>query len=153
MSDRLDRPRRIQRKRTKGWRMPEGAIYVGRPTVFGNPFHPPSDDRNKPRPSDRLRRVENFRLWLTDRRRSPWFGREADEARSQLLTALPNLRGRDLACWCPVYKPCSYDGVGGHDFLWGPNGATRAWCRLCRTDDQELRVACHADVLLELANA
>lgn len=29
---------RIQRKRTKGWRMPEGAVYVGRPTVFGNPF-------------------------------------------------------------------------------------------------------------------
>jgi hypothetical protein len=24
-------PKRIQRKRTKGWRMPEGAIYVGRP--------------------------------------------------------------------------------------------------------------------------
>lgn len=31
-------PQRIQRKRTKGWRMPEGAIYVGRPTVYGNPF-------------------------------------------------------------------------------------------------------------------
>ncbi|QKY80234.1 hypothetical protein SEA_JUNG_59 [Mycobacterium phage Jung] len=25
-------PERIQRKRSKGWRMPEGAIYVGRPT-------------------------------------------------------------------------------------------------------------------------
>lgn len=31
------RPKRIQRKRTKGWRMPEGAIYVGRPTKWGNP--------------------------------------------------------------------------------------------------------------------
>ena len=29
---------RIQRKRTKGWRMPEGAVYVGRPTRWGNPF-------------------------------------------------------------------------------------------------------------------
>jgi hypothetical protein len=29
---------RIQRKRTKGWRMPEGAVYVGRPTKWGNPF-------------------------------------------------------------------------------------------------------------------
>ena len=31
-------PVRIQRKRTKGWRMPESAVYVGRPTVFGNNF-------------------------------------------------------------------------------------------------------------------
>jgi len=31
-------PSRIQRKRTKGWRMPEGAVYVGRPTYWGSPF-------------------------------------------------------------------------------------------------------------------
>ena len=29
---------RIQRRRTKGWRMPEGAVYVGRPSLFGNPW-------------------------------------------------------------------------------------------------------------------
>jgi hypothetical protein len=31
-------PERIQRKRTKGWRMPEDAVYVGRGTKWGNPF-------------------------------------------------------------------------------------------------------------------
>ena len=31
-------PKRIQRKRTKGWRMPEGTIYVGRGSAWGNPF-------------------------------------------------------------------------------------------------------------------
>ncbi|SKE25070.1 Uncharacterised protein [Mycobacteroides abscessus subsp. massiliense] len=31
-------PERIQRKRTAGWRMPEGAIYVGRPSQWGNPY-------------------------------------------------------------------------------------------------------------------
>lgn len=31
-------PKRIQRKRTKGWRMPPGAVYVGRPSRWGNPF-------------------------------------------------------------------------------------------------------------------
>lgn len=31
-------PKRIQRRRTKGWRMPTGAVYVGRPTIWGNPF-------------------------------------------------------------------------------------------------------------------
>lgn len=31
-------PKRIQRKRTKGWKMPENAVYVGRPTKWGNKF-------------------------------------------------------------------------------------------------------------------
>jgi hypothetical protein len=31
-------PQRIQRRRVKGWRMPEGAIYVGRGSKWGNPF-------------------------------------------------------------------------------------------------------------------
>lgn len=31
-------PRRIQRRRAQGWRMPLGAVYVGRPTKWGNPF-------------------------------------------------------------------------------------------------------------------
>src|SRR5690348_15913346 len=29
---------RVQRKRTKGWKAPEGAVYVGRGTPFGNPW-------------------------------------------------------------------------------------------------------------------
>lgn len=33
-----DIPVRVQRRRTAGWRMPEGAIYVGRPGRWGNPF-------------------------------------------------------------------------------------------------------------------
>ena len=34
----MSAPKRIQRKRTKGWRMPEGAVYVGRGSRWGNPF-------------------------------------------------------------------------------------------------------------------
>ena len=99
----------VQRSRAKGWRMPEGAVYVGRPTVFGNPFHPPSDDRTRQRPSDRHRRVEAYRDWLTRPKRSPWFGSEAATARERLLAALPRLRGRDLVCWCPLDQPCHAD--------------------------------------------
>ena len=33
-----ERPVRIQRKRTKGWRMPPNTIYVGRPSQYGNPY-------------------------------------------------------------------------------------------------------------------
>lgn len=31
-------PVRIRRRRTRGWRMPEGAVYVGRGSKWGNPF-------------------------------------------------------------------------------------------------------------------
>ena len=31
-------PVRIQRQRTAGWRMPPNTVYVGRPTIYGNPF-------------------------------------------------------------------------------------------------------------------
>jgi len=30
--------KRIQRKRTKRWKMPKNTIYVGRPSKWGNPF-------------------------------------------------------------------------------------------------------------------
>jgi hypothetical protein len=35
----LKQPKRIQRLRTRGWTKPAGTIYVGRPTIYGNPFH------------------------------------------------------------------------------------------------------------------
>lgn len=100
--------KRIQRQRTKGWRIPEGAIYVGRPTVFGNPFHGPAE-RRRDRPSTVLRRIEAYRDWITRPKNSPWFGTNAEAARRRLLDALPRLRGHDLACWCPLSAPCHAD--------------------------------------------
>src|ERR1041385_624499 len=32
------KPRRVVRRRTKDWKMPANTVYVGRPTVWGNPF-------------------------------------------------------------------------------------------------------------------
>lgn len=34
----MSAPKRIQLRRTKGWRKPEGAVSVARPTKWGNPF-------------------------------------------------------------------------------------------------------------------
>lgn len=79
-------PKRIQRKRTKGWRMPEGAVYVGRPTKWGNPWKV-----SKTMSADEA--VELYRLGLY--RESPKFFEE--------------LRGKDLACWCPIDQPCHAD--------------------------------------------
>ena len=109
-------PKRIQRKRTKGWRMPEGAVYVGRPTRWGNPFRPsPRDRRTEARLSLRYRmalaarRVASFEGWLLRPLHSPWFGLASDAARSKILIALAELRGHDLACWCPLDQPCHAD--------------------------------------------
>ena len=107
-------PRRIQRQRTKGWRMPEGAVYVGRPSRWGNPFEVGHFTASMA--------VDAYAVHL-----SSYFGwRESALLRAfypwpvestELRDWLAPLRGHDLVCWCPLDQPC------------------------------------HADVLLELANA
>lgn len=78
-------PVRIQRKRTKGWRMPEGAIYVGRPTKYGNIYVG----------WDGIE-VELFRKWIAST--GGWATWNLEE-----------LRGKDLACWCPLDRSCHAD--------------------------------------------
>jgi hypothetical protein len=89
-------PKRIQRKRTKGWRMPAGAIYVGRPTVYGNPY------RVGPREATegRHRAIHLYRWSLEVLRR---------DASATYAARMDHLRGHDLACWCPLDQPCHAD--------------------------------------------
>ena len=90
-------PQRIQRKRTKGWRLPEGTIYVGRPTRWGNPFIAgqwlvPPINRYQPTPifvRDARHAVLLYRRWLTG-------------AAVRCADVVPILGGHDLACWCPL---------------------------------------------------
>lgn len=101
--------------------MPPGAVYVGRPSVYGNPFRV-----GAPFCGPTLRTVHvpaeavaTFADWLRRDELHPLcWDRELVEAHGALRAALGrgDLAGCDLACWCPL--------------------------------DQ----ACHADVLLELAN-
>ncbi|ULQ47442.1 DUF4326 domain-containing protein [Flagellatimonas centrodinii] len=92
------KPQRIQLRRTKGWRMPPNTVKVARPGVFGNPFRV-TEDRSH------AEAVSAFRTWLTVD------GCEAGmpEQKAALLTALPALRGANLACWCPLDQPCHAD--------------------------------------------
>lgn len=93
-------PERIQRKRTKGWTMPPGAIYVGRGTRWGNPFKVGDHHRLIGRPvRDRAEAVELYELHT-----GPMgsYELEVDEVRAELA-------GRDLACWCPPGEPCHAD--------------------------------------------
>lgn len=121
-------PKRIQQRRTKGWRLGTNARSVARPSYFGNPYRvgdvylvssilpfpvPTARTWEGPagagdtdlaavRCSDNAQAVAWFREWA-------------------VLALEPSkvtlLAGMDLACWCALDQPC------------------------------------HADVLLEIANA
>lgn len=94
-------PVRIQRKRTKGWRMPEGAVYVGRPTIYGNPY--PVGGRPSTVPGMRAygprTREDVVRAFRALFEHAGW----------ERYMPLEPLRGKDLACWCPLDQPCHAD--------------------------------------------
>ena len=83
-------PQRIQRRRTRGWRLPEGAIIVTRPTKWGNPFRVYDGDNQWA--------VQQFEAWI--KRSDQW------ELRSD---ARRILRGHDLVCWCKPGVRCHAD--------------------------------------------
>ena len=105
-------PERIQIRRTKGWRKPQGAIVVTRGTDWGNPYvvgqtalitSPAAWPYVKPGEHADYGYGPNitpavavllFRIWVADRLE--------DQIRDELA-------GRDLACWCRLDQPCHAD--------------------------------------------
>jgi hypothetical protein len=97
-SDRIRQmPVRIQRKRTKGWRMPENTVYVGRPTKWGNPWT--VEDTYSPENC-----VDNYRLWVAHGLPITY-----EKHRQLLFCDMVELRGKNLACWCRLDQPCHAD--------------------------------------------
>lgn len=123
----MSKPVRIQRKRTKGWKMPPNTVVVDRTTGFGNPF-PVSKGKS-------IHMGETSDKWSVGTWDGPalWFRDSKSEAtklavdafrtwiehpaQAGLMTKAKKLRGKNLACFCALGQPC------------------------------------HADVLLEIANA
>ena len=106
-------PERIQRKRTKGWRMPPNTVYVGRGSKWGNPFL--GDNA-----------VDLYQRWLAlghihrdevDMLPIGMFNkysRPSLEERRVLIRDLGELENKNLCCWCPLekkglYVPCHAD--------------------------------------------
>ena len=85
-------PKRIQRKRTKGWKMPDNAVYVGRPTRYGNPFKIGDVHPVFGRPMDADDVCQMYEWGMVN-----------------VKPDLSELRGKDLACWCPLDSPCHAD--------------------------------------------
>lgn len=102
-------PKRIQLKRTKGWRMPEGAVKVDRTTKWGNPWSPKNStvigvgEKNQGqtfqyRPFTPDECIKAYRESVESRE----FGYGVADVRNEL-------RGKNLACWCKPGYPCHAD--------------------------------------------
>ena len=79
-------PRRVQLRRTKGWRMPADTVKADRTTRWGNPAKPGGHFMGLPVRDSR----HAARLYA---------GSAPDNA--QLVAAArAQLQGRNLACWC-----------------------------------------------------
>lgn len=91
-------PARVQRTRIKGQPgIPPGAVYVGRGpgSKWGNPF--PHDGT----PAGRAVATLKFRQHLVNRR-NPYPGWVDPVGYPTDEEIVRDLRGRDLACWCPI---------------------------------------------------
>ena len=83
---------RVQRKRTDGWKKPEGAIYIGYRTKYGNPY------KWKELSGGKKEAQELFKKWLP--------------------TAIKNgeidvepLRDKTIMCFCSPTDPCHGDVI------------------------------------------
>jgi len=93
--------RRIQRPRRKGTALPEGTIYVGRPTMWGNPFehrqwgHAKATILHKNWLDGKLGALTLERMGFC-----PSEIEALERLRARVLTDLHKLAGHHLACWC-----------------------------------------------------
>ncbi len=108
----LAHPRRIQLRRTKGWRKPVGAIVVSRPSKWGNPFTIRGAIESEfahTTEQARVLCVEAFASVLRLDRGSPWWAESGAATFEWINGHIDELRGHDLACWCPLDQPCHAD--------------------------------------------
>lgn len=103
-------PRRIQLRRTRGWRLPPNAVVVSRPSKWGNPFDWREALAEWGGSPDEARAavVGVYRDWLT-MAEPERFPDHLRARRVAILASLHALRGRPLACWCAPDAPCHAD--------------------------------------------
>lgn len=104
------KPQRIQRKRTKGWKMPPNTVSVTRPGRFGNPYRVGlvacscrsvgECTHNSFRCETALEAKAAFQAWLDD---------VLANGNGRMREDIKALRGKNLACYCPLDQPCHAD--------------------------------------------
>lgn len=100
-----ERPIRIQLRRTKGWKMPDNTLKVDRSTVWGNPYKAGVH-------CDHQHAVDCHRFLVTQGRpakTAPWPDTPPIAYADTVALRIEELRGKNLACWCPLDQPCHAD--------------------------------------------
>lgn len=90
-------PIRVQRKRTKGYKLPPNTVCVTRPGKFGNPFDTASEFSEAVECCSELKAIP------------PWIDREKGERIIWIIEHMDELKGRNLACYCPLDRRCHAD--------------------------------------------
>lgn len=122
---------RVQRKRTKGWKMPENTKYVGRPTKWGNPL-----------------RLQGDMIYIDASHRrtilNPWVlchGMEFGDIDDVIylykkLWDGTKFQNKDMQYWADIFSGLDLNELKGKNLA--------CFC--------SLSVPCHADYLLKIAN-
>lgn len=90
-----DIPCRVQLRRTKGWKMPANTVKVDRSTRWGNSFTV----------AECGSAADAVRMFEHDAKKASVFHPELYEE------WIAPLRGRNLACWCPLNQPFCHANV------------------------------------------
>jgi hypothetical protein len=102
-----NKPKRIQRKRSKGYKLSEAAgnglptVYVGRGSGWGNPYkvgvHGTVDECIDKYIRDMVafKHGDGMDVYLT--------------SEATLTSIILDLHGKNLACWCKENEPCHAD--------------------------------------------
>lgn len=108
-------PERVQLRRTKGWRMPPNTVKVARPSLWGNPIKV----NEKCTATEAVRAYRQLltksQMWIAQRIKSedghadPFASLNIIAWREKVKRSLPELRGKNLACFCPLDQPCHAD--------------------------------------------
>jgi hypothetical protein len=100
----FSQPRRIQLSRKKGWKLPPNTVVVSRPTRWGNPFVVGRDGSRATCVGLYEKLMAGYLCFSV--KATP---AAQNEARRHAAQHLGNLRGKNLACWCPANSACHAD--------------------------------------------
>jgi len=81
--------------------MPENTVYVGRGTIFGNPFKVTYFRSYE----EAVALYTGLLLGKFDKLKLKF----PTDCKKKILANLHKLKGKNLACWCPLDKPCHAD--------------------------------------------
>ena len=100
-------PQRIQRERSKGWKKPEGAVYVGRPSKYGNDYCIEKTGKFYAIVNDKT----GYIAYRPSRRTAAFHAVEMFEREQLPGMDVTELAGKTIMCWCAVDMPCHGDPI------------------------------------------